>query len=143
MSGHSKWSTIKRKKGAADSKRGALFTKLAREIQIAAREGGDPEYNFKLRLAVDKAKANSMPKENIERAIRRGSGLESGEELLEIAFEGYGPGGAALYIEVVTDNRNRAISEIPSTTRARLGSCTTSMAVVEMATNPSSSSCTV
>lgn len=115
MSGHSKWSTIKRKKGAADSKRGALFTKLAREIQIAAREGGDPEYNFKLRLAVDKAKANSMPKENIERAIRRGSGLESGEELLEIAFEGYGPGGAALYIEVVTDNRNRAISEIRHT----------------------------
>lgn len=115
MSGHSKWSTIKRKKGAADSKRGALFTKLAREIQIAAREGADPEYNFKLRLAVDKAKANSMPKENIDRAIRRGSGLESGEELLEIAFEGYGPGGVALYIEVLTDNRNRAVSEIRHT----------------------------
>lgn len=115
MSGHSKWSTIKRKKGAADSKRGALFTKLAREIQIAAREGADPEYNFKLRLAVDKARTSSMPKENIERAIRRGSGLESGEELQEIAFEGYGPGGVALYIEVVTDNRNRAISEIRHT----------------------------
>ncbi len=112
MSGHSKWSTIKRKKGSADAKRGALFTKLAREIQIAAREGADPEYNFKLRLAVDKAKANSMPKENIERAIRRGSGLESGEELLETAFEGYGPGGVALYIEVLTDNRNRAVAEI-------------------------------
>jgi YebC/PmpR family DNA-binding regulatory protein len=112
MSGHSKWSTIKRKKGAADAKRGALFTKLAREIQIAARESGDPEYNFRLRLAVDKAKANSMPKENIERAIRRGSGAEQGEELLEIAFEGYGPGGVALYIEVLTDNRNRTISEI-------------------------------
>lgn len=112
MSGHSKWSTIKRKKGAADAKRGALFTKLAREIQIAAREGADPEYNFKLRLAVDKAKASSMPRENIERAIRRGSGLESGEELLETAFEGYGPGGAALYIEVLTDNRNRAVAEI-------------------------------
>lgn len=112
MSGHSKWSTIKRKKGAADAKRGALFTKLAREIQIAAREGADPEYNFKLRLAVDKAKANSMPKENIERAIRRGSGLESGEELIETAFEGYGPGGVALYIEVLTDNRNRAVAEI-------------------------------
>lgn len=112
MSGHSKWSTIKRKKGAADAKRGALFTKLAREIQIAAREGADPEYNFKLRLAVDKAKANSMPKENIERAVRRGSGLESGEELIETAFEGYGPGGVALYIEVLTDNRNRAVAEI-------------------------------
>ena len=112
MSGHSKWSTIKRKKGAADSKRGALFTKLAREIQIAAREGADSDYNFKLRLAVDKAKANSMPKENIERAIRRGSGLEAGEELIETAFEGYGPGGVALYIEVLTDNRNRAVSEI-------------------------------
>ncbi len=112
MSGHSKWSTIKRKKGAADAKRGALFTKLAREIQIAAREGADPEYNFKLRLAVDKAKANSMPKENIERAVRRGSGLESGDELIETAFEGYGPGGVALYIEVLTDNRNRAVSEI-------------------------------
>lgn len=115
MSGHSKWSTIKRKKGAADSKRGALFTKLAREIQIAAREGADPEYNFKLRLAVDKARTSSMPKENIERAIRRGSGLESGDELQEIAFEGYGPGGVALYIEVVTDNRNRTISEIRHT----------------------------
>lgn len=115
MSGHSKWSTIKRKKGAADAKRGALFTKLAREIQIAAREGADQEYNFKLRLAVDKAKANSMPKDNIDRAIRRGSGLESGEELLETAFEGYGPGGVALYIEVVTDNRNRAVSEIRHT----------------------------
>jgi YebC/PmpR family DNA-binding regulatory protein len=112
MSGHSKWSTIKRKKGAADAKRGALFTKLAREIQIAAHEGADPDYNFKLRLAVDKAKANSMPKENIERAIRRGAGLEQGEELLEIAFEGYGPGGVALYIEVLTDNRNRAVAEI-------------------------------
>ena len=115
MSGHSKWSTIKRKKGAADAKRGALFTKLAREIQIAARESADPEYNFKLRLAVDKAKANSMPKENIDRAIRRGSGLESGEELLETAFEGYGPGGVALYIEVLTDNRNRAVAEIRHT----------------------------
>lgn len=115
MSGHSKWSTIKRKKGAADARRGALFTKLAREIQIAAREGADQEYNFKLRLAVDKAKANSMPKDNIDRAIRRGSGLESGEELIETAFEGYGPGGVALYIEVLTDNRNRAVSEIRHT----------------------------
>lgn len=115
MSGHSKWSTIKRKKGAADAKRGALFTRLAREIQIAAREGADPEYNFKLRLAVDKAKANSMPKENIERAIRRGAGLEQGEALEEIMYEGYGPGGVALLVEVLTDNRNRTVSEVRRT----------------------------
>jgi YebC/PmpR family DNA-binding regulatory protein len=112
MSGHSKWSTIKRKKGAADAKRGALFTRLAREIQIAAREGADPEYNFKLRLAVDKAKANSMPKENIERAIRRGAGLEQGEVLEEIVYEGYGPGGVAVMVEVLTDNRNRTVSDV-------------------------------
>lgn len=115
MSGHSKWSTIKRKKGAADAKRGALFTRLAREIQIAAREGADPEYNFKLRLAVDKAKANSMPKENIERAIRRGAGLEQGEALEEVMYEGYGPGGVALLVEVLTDNRNRTVSEVRRT----------------------------
>jgi YebC/PmpR family DNA-binding regulatory protein len=112
MSGHSKWSTIKRKKGAADAKRGAVFTKLAREIQIAAHDGADPEFNFKLRLAVDKAKAANMPKDNIERAIRRGSGAEKADELEEIAYEGYGPGGVALYIEVLTDNRNRALAEI-------------------------------
>jgi YebC/PmpR family DNA-binding regulatory protein len=112
MSGHSKWSTIKRKKGAADAKRGALFTRLAREIQIAAREGADPDYNFKLRLAVDKAKANSMPKENIERAIRRGAGLEQGEVLEEIVYEGYGPGGVAVLVEVLTDNRNRTVSDV-------------------------------
>jgi len=112
MSGHSKWSTIKRKKGAADAKRGALFTKLAREIQAAAREGADPAYNFKLRLAIDKAKANSMPKENIDRAIRRGSGQEKAEELFEMMYEGYGPGGVAILVEVVTDNRNRAVADI-------------------------------
>lgn len=112
MSGHSKWSTIKRKKGAADAKRGALFTKLAREIQIAAREGADPEYNFRLRLAVEKAKANSMPKENIERAIRRGAGLEQGEALEQAMYEGYAPGGVAVLVEVLTDNRNRTVSEL-------------------------------
>ncbi|MCD6290120.1 MAG: YebC/PmpR family DNA-binding transcriptional regulator [Anaerolineae bacterium] len=112
MSGHSKWSTIKRKKGAMDAKRGALFTKLAREIQIAAREGPNPEYNFKLRLAIEKAKANSMPKENIERAIRRGAGLEKGEDLEEIIYEGYGPHGVAILVEVLTDNRNRAVSDV-------------------------------
>ncbi len=112
MSGHSKWSTIKRKKGAADARRGALFTKLTREIQIAAREGADPEYNFKLRLVIDKAKAHSMPKENIERAIRRGAGLEKADELERILYEGYGPHGVAILVETLTDNRNRAVADI-------------------------------
>lgn len=113
MSGHSKWSTIKRKKGAADAKRGQLFTKIGRELAIAAREGGpDPEANFKLRLVIDKAKANNMPKENIERAIRRGAGLEKGEALEQITYEGYGPGGVALLVQVVTDNRNRSVAEV-------------------------------
>jgi YebC/PmpR family DNA-binding regulatory protein len=112
MSGHSKWATIRRKKGAQDAKRGQLFTKLAREIQIAAREGGDPDANFKLRLAIEKARANNMPKENIERAIRRGAGLEKGEELVEAMFEGYGPHGVAYLVQVVTDNRNRAVADI-------------------------------
>jgi len=112
MSGHSKWSTIKRKKAAADAKRGAMFTKMAREIQIAAREGPDPETNFKLRLAIEKAKSINMPKENIERAIRRGAGLEKGEALEEIMYEGYGPHGVAMLVQVVTDNRKRAVAEV-------------------------------
>ena len=113
MSGHSKWSTIKRKKGAADAKRGQLFTRIGRELAIAAREGGaDAEMNFRLRLVVDKAKAHNMPKENIERAIRRGAGLEKGDALEEITYEGYGPGGVAFIVQVVTDNRNRAVSEV-------------------------------
>jgi YebC/PmpR family DNA-binding regulatory protein len=113
MSGHSKWATIKRKKGAADAKRGQMFTKLAREIQLAARQGGDPNFNFRLRLAVDKARAENMPKENIERAIKRGSGQDSeGGQLEEVTYEGYGPHGVALYIQVVTDNKNRTVSEI-------------------------------
>ncbi|MFZ5821351.1 MAG: YebC/PmpR family DNA-binding transcriptional regulator [Chloroflexota bacterium] len=114
MSGHSKWSTIKRKKGAADAKRGAIFTRLAREIVIAAREGGsDPDSNFRLRLAVDKARAENMPKDNIERAIRRGSGEDKeGNAFEEIMYEGYAPHGVALMIEAVTDNRNRTVSEI-------------------------------
>ncbi|MEA3337499.1 MAG: YebC/PmpR family DNA-binding transcriptional regulator [Chloroflexota bacterium] len=112
MSGHSKWSTIKRKKGVNDARRGAIFTKMAREIQVAARDGADPEFNFRLRLIVDKAKAANMPKDNIARAIRRGAGLEKGAELEEITYEGYGPGGVALFLEVLTDNRNRAIAEI-------------------------------
>jgi YebC/PmpR family DNA-binding regulatory protein len=113
MSGHSKWSTIKRQKGAADAKRGALFTKLGREISLAAREGGgDPGANFKLRLIVDKARAANMPKENIERAIKRGTGELKGEAEIEITYEGYGPNGVAVLVKVVTDNRNRAAAEV-------------------------------
>jgi len=113
MSGHSKWSTIKRKKAANDSKRGAIFTRLAREITIAARQGGDPESNFALRLAVDKAKASNMPKDNIERAIKRGTGeLKDGAELEEIIYEAYAGHGVALLIETVTDNRNRTIADL-------------------------------
>jgi YebC/PmpR family DNA-binding regulatory protein len=113
LSGHSKWSTIKRKKGAADAKRGQLFTKLGKEIALAAREGGpDPEVNFRLRLVVDKAKAANMPKDNIERAIRRGAGLEKGEALEEAMYEGYGPHGVAFLVAVVTDNRNRSVADI-------------------------------
>lgn len=114
MSGHSKWATIKRAKGAADAKRGALFTRLTREIMIAAREGGgNPEANFKLRLAVDKAKANSMPKENIERAIARATGQDKDAAAFEnLMYEAYGPHGSGILIQVVTDNKNRTVSEI-------------------------------
>ena len=113
MSGHSKWSTIKRKKGAADAKRGQVFTRLTKEIALAAREGPDPDTNFRLRLVIDKAKAENMPKENIERAIRRGAGLDKDAAVLEeITYEGYGPHGVALMIEVVTDNRNRAVADV-------------------------------
>jgi YebC/PmpR family DNA-binding regulatory protein len=113
MSGHSHWATIKRQKGAADAKRGQLFTRLAREIEIVAREGGgDPEANFRLRLAMDRAKQNNMPKDNIERAILRGTGQLKGELIEEISYEGYGPQGTAIIVEVVTDNRNRAVSDV-------------------------------
>jgi YebC/PmpR family DNA-binding regulatory protein len=112
MSGHSHWATIKRQKGAADAKRGQVFTKLAREIEIAAREaGGDPESNFRLRLAMDRARQSNMPKENIERAIKRGTGELKGEAIEEITFEGYGPQGTALIVEALTDNRNRTVSD--------------------------------
>ena len=118
MSGHSKWSTIKRAKGAADAKRGALFTKLARDITLATSQGGggDPDMNFRLRLAIDKAKSNNMPMDSIGRAIKRGTG-ESGEgpeSLAEITYEGYGPGGGAILIQAVTDNRNRTAAEVRS-----------------------------
>ena len=113
MSGHSKWSTIKHKKAAADSKRGQAFTKLTRAITIAAKEGGpDPASNFKLRLAVDKAREVNMPKLNIERAIERGAGQGSGGNLETAVYEGFGPGQVAAMIEVVTDNKNRTAAEI-------------------------------
>lgn len=113
MSGHSKWSTIKRKKGANDAARGKVFTKLAREIQIAARGGADVTTNFALRLAVDKAKAENMPKDNIDRAVRRGAGLDKdAAEIEEITYEGYGPHGIAVLVDCLTDNRNRTISDV-------------------------------
>jgi YebC/PmpR family DNA-binding regulatory protein len=114
MSGHSKWSTIKRKKGAQDAKRGKIFTKIGRELETAAREGPDPDTNFKLRLVIEKARQANMPKENIERAIRRGAGLEKGQALEDLTFEGYGPHGVAMLVHVTTDNRNRAVAEVRS-----------------------------
>jgi YebC/PmpR family DNA-binding regulatory protein len=113
MSGHSKWSQIKRQKGVADAKRGQLFTKLAREIIVAGRQGGaNLESNFQLRLAVQKARDNNMPSENIERAIKRGSGEAEAAALMEVKLEGYGPNGIAILVEALTDNRNRAIQEV-------------------------------
>ena len=113
MSGHSHWATIKHKKGAIDAKRGKLFSKLSRAIIIAARHGGgDPEMNLKLRYAIDKARAVSMPKDNIERAVKRGTGEVEGLTFEEITYEGYGPGGVAFLVDVVTDNRNRTAGEI-------------------------------
>ncbi|HEY79123.1 MAG TPA: YebC/PmpR family DNA-binding transcriptional regulator [Dehalococcoidia bacterium] len=113
MSGHSKWSTIKRQKGVTDARRGQLFTKLAREIMVAVREGGaSPEGNFRLRLAVQKARDNNMPLDNIERAIKKGSGQTEGASLVEMVFEGYGPGGTAVLAEALSDNRNRVLQEV-------------------------------
>lgn len=113
MSGHSKWSTIKRAKGAADAKRGAVFTKLSREIIIAAKQGGgDPEANFKLRMAVNRARAVNMPNDNIERAIAKATGAGAEEQMDEITYEGYGPGGTAILVAVATDNRNRTVAEV-------------------------------
>ncbi len=113
MSGHSKWSTIKHKKAAQDKKRGKLFTRLAKDITIAAREGGgDPEFNTALALAIDKAKAANMPKDNIERAIKRGTGELEGGQLEQNLYEAYGPQGVGILIEVVTDNRNRSVAEL-------------------------------
>lgn len=112
MSGHSKWSTIKRQKGAKDAARGAVFTKLGNAIAVAARSGADPTMNFALRLAIDKAKAANMPNANIQRSIDRGSGKLGGEQIQEIMYEGYGPGGVAILVETLTDNINRTLPEV-------------------------------
>jgi YebC/PmpR family DNA-binding regulatory protein len=115
MSGHNKWSTIKHKKGATDAKRGKVFTKIIKEISVAAKlGGGDAVANPRLRTAIDKAKAENMPKDNIERAIKKGAGGMEGVTYEEIIYEGYGPGGAAVLVEVLTDNRNRSVSDIRS-----------------------------
>jgi YebC/PmpR family DNA-binding regulatory protein len=112
MSGHSKWATIKHKKGALDAKRGKIFTRLIKEITIAARSGGDPDGNPRLRTAIAAAKAENMPADNIKRAVQRGTGELPGATYEEISFEGYGPGGVAIIVDCTTDNRNRAVSEI-------------------------------
>ncbi len=117
MAGHSKWKQIKRQKGVADARRSQVFTKLGREITVAARHGGpDPEANARLRLAIDRAREENMPKDNIERAIQRGSGADaSAADLQEVTYEGYGPGGIAVLVEALTDNRNRTASDLRST----------------------------
>ena len=112
MSGHSKWATIKHKKAATDAKRGSLFTKLIKEITIAARSGGKPEANPRLRVAIERAKESSMPSDNIERAVKKGTGELEGISYEDITLEGYGPGGVAFYIEGVSDNKNRTTSEV-------------------------------
>src|SRR5579872_7604617 len=112
MSGHSKWATIKHKKAALDAKRGKSFTRIIKEIMIAARNGGDPDMNPRLRTAITAAKAVSMPSDNIKKAIMRGTGELEGGQIDEVTFEGYGPGGAAVLVMVATDNRNRTVSEI-------------------------------
>lgn len=134
VAGHSRWAQIKRKKGAEDQKRGQLFTKLAREVTVAAREGGgDPDANFTLRLAMERARAANMPKENIERAIKRGTGELKGEAAFEeVIYEGYGPEGAALVVSCLTDNRNRTVSEVRRTFSRHGGSLAEAGAVTWM-----------
>lgn len=131
MSGHSKWSTIKRKKGAEDAKRAKIFTRLGRDIMVAAREsGGDESANPRLKLAISKARAANMPKDNIERAIKKGTGEIAGGEVVEIVYEGYGPEGVAYIVEILTDNKNRALAEIKHTFSKHEGSLATNGAVV-------------
>ncbi len=130
MSGHSKWATIKRKKASIDAKRGAAFTKLIREITVAARVGGgSPDFNPRLRLAVDTAKAANMPSDNIDRAIKKGTGELEGVHYEEVSYEGYGPGGVAIYIETLTDNANRTVADIRHTLGRHGGSLGTTGSV--------------
>ncbi len=131
MSGHSKWSTIKRKKGAEDAKRAKVFTRLGRDIMVAAREGGgDENANPKLKLAIAKARSANMPKENIERAKKKGTGEIAGGEVVEMLYEGYGPDGVAYIVEILTDNRNRALAEIKHAFSKHAGSLATNGAVM-------------
>lgn len=130
MSGHSKWKQIKYKKAVADSKKGALFTRAGRNITLAAREGGDPEMNFKLKMAIEQARAVNMPKENIERAISRGAGEGSEARLEEVVYEGYGPGSVAVIATAVTDNPNRTVSEVRSVFSKRGGTMATGGSVL-------------
>jgi YebC/PmpR family DNA-binding regulatory protein len=130
VAGHSKWANIKHRKGAQDKKRAKLFTKLGKELTIAAREGGgDPSFNPRLRLALEKAKAGNMPKDNVERAIKKGTGELEGADFVEIRYEGYGPNGTAFIVDVVTDNRNRSASDVRSTFSKRGGNLGTDGAV--------------
>ena len=115
MSGHSKWATIKHKKGAEDAKRGQKFTKLIKEISVAAKDGADPDSNAKLRTAILKAKAENMPKDNIEKAIKKGSGELGGGDYFELVYEGYAPGGVAIIVDTLTDNKNRTAADVRST----------------------------
>ena len=131
MSGHSKWSTIKRKKGAEDAKRAKIFTRLGRDIMVAAREGGgDENTNPKLKLAIAKARAANMPKENVERAVKKGTGEIDGGEVVEMLYEGYGPEGVAYIVEILTDNKNRALAEIKHAFTKHAGSLATNGAVM-------------
>ncbi|WP_297597746.1 YebC/PmpR family DNA-binding transcriptional regulator [uncultured Cetobacterium sp.] len=133
MAGHSKWSNIKHRKGAQDAKRAKVFTRLGKELTIAAKEaGGDPGFNPRLRLAVEKAKAANMPKDNLERAIKKGTGELEGVDYMEIRYEGYGPEGTAFIVEVVTDNKNRSASEVRAAFSKRGGNLGTDGAVAWM-----------
>ncbi len=131
MSGHSKWSTIKRKKGAEDAKRAKIFTRLGRDVMVAARDGGgDENANPKLKLAIAKARSANMPKDNIERAIKKGTGEIAGGEVIETLYEGYGPEGVAYIVEILTDNKNRALAEVKHAFSKHEGSLATSGAVL-------------
>ena len=131
MSGHSKWSTIKRKKGAEDAKRAKIFTRLGRDIMVAAREGGgDESANPRLKLAIAKARSSNMPKDNIERAVKKGTGEIAGGDVVEMLYEGYGPEGVAYIVEILTDNKNRALAEIKHAFSKHAGSLATNGAVM-------------